>query len=85
MRSTGEVMGISDNFGASIAKSQIAASNTLPTDGTVFFSVNDNDKTEMTLDIARDLQDAGFSLNRDGRNSGHFSMQMEFRANEYLK
>ncbi|MGD0037026.1 MAG: carbamoyl-phosphate synthase large subunit [Bacteroidota bacterium] len=62
MRSTGEVMGISDNFGASIAKSQIAASNTLPTKGTVFFSVNNNDKTEITLNIARELQTLGFSF-----------------------
>jgi len=62
MRSTGEVMGISDSFGASIAKSQIAASNTLPTEGTVFFSVNDNDKNELTLNIARELQALGFSL-----------------------
>jgi carbamoyl-phosphate synthase large subunit len=62
MRSTGEVMGISDNFGASIAKSQIAASNTLPKEGTAFFSVNDNDKTEMTLNIARNLQTLGFSI-----------------------
>ena len=62
MRSTGEVMGISDSFGASIAKSQIAASNALPTEGTVFFSVNDNDKNEMTLNIARDLCVLGFFL-----------------------
>jgi carbamoyl-phosphate synthase large subunit len=62
MRSTGEVMGISDSFGASIAKSQIAASNTLPTKGTVFFSVNNNDKTEITLNIARELQALGFSF-----------------------
>jgi carbamoyl-phosphate synthase large subunit len=62
MRSTGEVMGISDNFGASIAKSQIAASNTLPTGGTVFFSVNNNDKNEISLNIARELQALGFSL-----------------------
>jgi carbamoyl-phosphate synthase large subunit len=62
MRSTGEVMGISDNFGASIAKSQIAANNTLPESGTVFFSVNDNDKTETTLSIARELKLLGFSL-----------------------
>ena len=62
MRSTGEVMGISDSFGASIAKSQIAASNTLPTKGTVFFSVNNNDKTEITLNIARELQTLGFSF-----------------------
>jgi carbamoyl-phosphate synthase large subunit len=62
MRSTGEVMGISDSFGASIAKSQIAASNTLPTEGTVFFSVNDNDKNQTSLKIAQDLQALGFSL-----------------------
>jgi carbamoyl-phosphate synthase large subunit len=62
MRSTGEVMGISDSFGASIAKSQIAASNALPNEGTVFFSVNDNDKTEMTLNIARELRALGFSF-----------------------
>ncbi len=62
MRSTGEVMGISDSVGASIAKSQIAASNTLPTEGTVFFSVNNNDKNEITLNIARELQALGFSF-----------------------
>ena len=62
MRSTGEVMAISYNFGESIAKSQIAASNALPDKGTVFFSVNDNDKTDFTLDIARDFVAMGFSL-----------------------
>lgn len=62
MRSTGEVMGISDNFGASVGKSQIAANNTLPTSGTVFFSVNNYDKNEITLNIARDLIALGFSL-----------------------
>ena len=62
MRSTGEVMGISDSFGASIAKSQIAASNALPTEGTVFFSVNNNDKTDLTLNIARELRELGFSI-----------------------
>ena len=62
MRSTGEVMAISDNFGASIAKSQISASNALPTEGTVFFSVNDNDKNDITLSIARDFHSLGFSI-----------------------
>jgi carbamoyl-phosphate synthase large subunit len=51
MRSTGEVMGISSSFGASIAKSQISAGNALPERGTVFVSVNENDKTEKTLEI----------------------------------
>ncbi len=62
MRSTGEVMGISENFGESIAKSQISAGNTLPVEGTVFFSVNDNDKNEKTLSIARELLRLGFSI-----------------------
>ena len=62
MRSTGEVMGISDSFGASIAKSQIAASNALPTEGTIFFSVNNNDKTEISLNIAREMRALGFSI-----------------------
>ena len=62
MRSTGEVMGISKNFGESIAKSQIAAGNTLPTEGTAFFSVNDNDKTGTAVAIARGLINLGFDI-----------------------
>jgi len=62
MRSTGEVMGISKEFGAAIAKSQTSAGNTLPTRGTVFFSMNDSDKTPLALGIARDLHLLGFSL-----------------------
>ena len=62
MRSTGEVMGISKNFGESIAKSQIAAGNTLPTEGTAFFSVNDNDKSGTAIAIARGLMNLGFNI-----------------------
>ncbi|MBF8293618.1 MAG: carbamoyl-phosphate synthase, large subunit [Bacteroidetes bacterium] len=62
MRSTGEVMGISSDFGAAIAKAQMAAGNTLPTDGTVFISVNDSDKNEITLNIVRDYERLGFSF-----------------------
>jgi carbamoyl-phosphate synthase large subunit len=87
MRSTGEVMGISDNFGASVAKSQIAASNTLPTNGTVFFSVNNNDKNEISLTIARELQALGFSLiatagTADFFNSHNISCGKVFKVNE---
>ena len=87
MRSTGEVMGISDSFGVSIAKSQIAASNTLPTEGTVFFSVNNNDKTEMTLNIARELQALGFSfIATEGTaaffNSNGIPCERVFKVNE---
>ena len=44
MRSTGEVMGVADNFGEAFAKAQLAAGQALPTQGTVFISVNDRDK-----------------------------------------
>lgn len=62
MRSTGEVMGIAPTFGAAVAKSQIAAGNTLPTHGTVFISVNDSDKNNITLNIAREFVKLGFSI-----------------------
>ena len=62
MRSTGEVMGISSHLGAAIAKAQMGAGNTLPTDGRIFISVHNSDKNELTLGIARDFARLGFSL-----------------------
>jgi carbamoyl-phosphate synthase large subunit len=61
MRSTGEVMGISYNLGNAFAKSQMAAGGELPTAGTVFISVNDNDKFRI-IPIARDFVELGFDL-----------------------
>jgi carbamoyl-phosphate synthase large subunit len=61
MRSTGEVMGISDSFGNAFAKSQLAAGSELPKTGTVFISVNDNDKFGI-IPIARDFVELGFDL-----------------------
>jgi carbamoyl-phosphate synthase large subunit len=62
MRSTGEVMGISSQFGDAFAKAQMGAGNTLPIEGKVFISVNDSDKNDITLGIARDFSRLGFSL-----------------------
>ena len=62
MRSTGEVMGISGSFGASIAKSQISAGNALPERGTVFVSVNENDKNDGTVKIVQDYIKLGFNI-----------------------
>ena len=59
MRSTGEVMGISDSFGSAFAKSQIAASNPLPLTGAVLITVNDPDKPTVTP-IARRFHEMGF-------------------------
>jgi carbamoyl-phosphate synthase large subunit len=61
MKSTGEVMGGSDNFGAAFGKAMMGAGQRLPEKGCVFISVNNSDK-QTVLPIARDLAQLGFSL-----------------------
>jgi len=61
MRSTGEVMGVSDNFGIAFAKAQMGAGLSLPLKGTVFISVADKDKPSI-IPIARQLVNLGFNL-----------------------
>ncbi|MCY7380731.1 MAG: carbamoyl-phosphate synthase large subunit [Gemmatimonadaceae bacterium] len=61
MRSTGEVMGISDSFGSAFAKAQLAASNGLPLSGAILITVNDTDKPTVTP-IARRFHEMGFRL-----------------------
>jgi carbamoyl-phosphate synthase large subunit len=61
MKSTGEVMGISDNFGMAFAKSQSAAKNDLPKEGKVFISLCDLDK-EFAPSIAKGLTENGFTI-----------------------
>ncbi len=61
MKSTGEVMGISSNFGISFAKSQLSAGNKIPTSGTCFLSFIDMDKVH-AVEIAKGLHRHGFKL-----------------------
>lgn len=61
MRSTGEVMGIDRDFPTAFAKSQAAAYGGMPTEGTVFLSVADDDKRAVILPAHR-LQELGFRL-----------------------
>jgi len=61
MRSTGEVMGIDATFGMAFAKSQLAAGNPLPLEGTVMITVNMADR-EGATPIARRFQEMGFKL-----------------------
>jgi len=61
MKSTGEVMGIDENFGLSFAKSQMAAGNDLPIAGTAFISVKDKDKKN-ALNFAKKLKELNFKL-----------------------
>ena len=61
MKSTGEVMGISNTLGESFRRASISAGNNIPNSGTVFLSVNDSDKLNV-ISIARDLHEIGFKL-----------------------
>ena len=61
MKSTGEVMGVADNFGEAFAKAQAAAGQVLPTSGRVFISANDRDKPYIA-DLAKKFVELGFSL-----------------------
>ncbi|MBM4061593.1 MAG: carbamoyl-phosphate synthase large subunit [Planctomycetes bacterium] len=80
MKSTGEVMGIAERFGAAFAKAMVGAGNALPKEGKVFVSVRDEDKRivvplidrlhQLGLEIvatsgtARALQNAGVPVHR---------------------
>ncbi len=61
MKSTGEVMGIADDFGTAFAKAQQAASSALPLKGTIFLSVKDRDKAAI-VPIAKELAKLKFDL-----------------------
>jgi carbamoyl-phosphate synthase large subunit len=61
MRSTGEVMGVDEEFGTAYAKSQAAAYGSLPVKGTAFVSVADKDKRSMVFPVKR-LADLGFQI-----------------------
>jgi len=61
MKSTGEVMGVASTFGEAFAKAQLSAGQMLPTKGTIFFSVNDHDKSAV-VDLVRRYMDLGFKV-----------------------
>jgi carbamoyl-phosphate synthase large subunit len=61
MRSTGEVMGVGENFGEAFGKAQLSAGTPIPDSGTVFISVNDRDKTA-AVEVAAKFAEFGFQL-----------------------
>jgi carbamoyl-phosphate synthase large subunit len=61
MRSTGEVLGLSESSGIAFFKAQEATKNPLTTSGTVLITVRDEDKKEV-LAVARKLADLGFAI-----------------------
>ena len=61
MKSTGEVMGIADDFSTAFAKAELGAGTVMPQSGTLFVSVKDGDKPQILAGI-RALADAGFAV-----------------------
>ncbi|KUK75112.1 MULTISPECIES: carbamoyl-phosphate synthase large subunit [Methanobacterium] len=61
MKSTGESMGIDENFGVSYYKAQLSAGMDLPQKGTLFISVRDADKDKIS-DIVKKAEELGFKL-----------------------
>ena len=61
MKSTGESMGIDENFGVSYYKAQLSAGMELPQNGKIFISVKDADKNKI-MDIVRKAEELGFQL-----------------------
>lgn len=61
MRSTGEVMGLSESFGTAYAKGQAAGGGALPASGTIFVSIADRDKRHAIWPLRR-FVDLGFTI-----------------------
>jgi len=86
MKSTGEVMGISQDFGIAFAKAQAAAGFSIPSSGTVFISVNDFDKGGV-LPQAKALQELGFRIlatrgTAEFLNAQGVAAEMVYKVNE---
>jgi carbamoyl-phosphate synthase large subunit len=86
MRSTGEVMGVAEEFGAAYLKAMMGAGLKLPRTGRVFISVNDRDKADVVR-IARRLADLGFEIVATARTrevlvSAGVPAEFVFKVNE---
>jgi carbamoyl-phosphate synthase large subunit len=70
MKSTGEVMGIDQDFGWAFAKSQAGAGAPLPKGGTAFISVKESDRPA-ALEVVRQLQRLGFDVQATSGTAGY--------------
>ena len=74
MKSTGEVMGIDSDLSMAYAKSQMAASSSLPVDGNIFISVKDKDKGNVAP-IALQLHGLGFTIFSTSGTAAHLEKE----------
>jgi len=72
MRSTGEAMGIADDFGAAFLKAQAGAGAVLPMSGRVFISVKDKDKPA-TIPLIRRFLELGFTVEATRGTASHLA------------
>jgi carbamoyl-phosphate synthase large subunit len=70
MKSTGEVMGIDENFGLAYAKAQESSNNRVPLSGRIFISVRDEDKPGI-CNIVKRFLDMGFDVIATRGTAGH--------------
>ena len=86
MRSTGEAMGSGATFGEAFAKAQQGCNRQLPTEGAVFFSVNDRDKAN-AVPLAEQFAALGFRIIATGGTAAAWqahgiATQTIFKVNE---
>jgi len=73
MKSTGEVMGIGEDFGQAYAKAQLGSGEGLPTGGTVFLSIRDADKRAIVF-LSKKLLELGFQIVATGGTARFLKM-----------
>jgi carbamoyl-phosphate synthase large subunit len=83
MRSTGEVLGIADSFGAAYFKAQVAAQQLLPTDGTILITVSEKDRPAV-YEIAQKFTELGFNI-RTTEGTGQFLASRGIKSEPILK
>ncbi|HBZ64638.1 MAG TPA: carbamoyl phosphate synthase large subunit [Lachnospiraceae bacterium] len=66
MRSTGEVLGLSENVGEAFFKAQEATQTRLPKEGNVLMSVSKKDKPEL-VEVAKKFEACGFGILATGK------------------
>jgi carbamoyl-phosphate synthase large subunit len=74
MKSTGEVMGASHDFGSAFAKAMLAAGHRVPLEGAAFLSVHDRDKAAL-LPVARRFAEIGFELTATAGTAAYLAAQ----------
>ncbi|MEZ0536045.1 carbamoyl-phosphate synthase large subunit [Caldicellulosiruptoraceae bacterium PP1] len=82
MKSTGEVMGISNNYYIALYKGLLASGMKIPLEGSVLISVSDADKNEV-IPIAEELEKLGFKIYATANTAKHLNSYNV--ASNYIK